>query len=145
MQITRVYHHYEKWEEYPGGLWKKILGPDRDASVEKAVAFTGDAQLYGKWMMKVLIAWPISCEHNLSCSSMNRQAWIGHAACCLAIGCPEDVTREAWHRLTDEQRSDANAMADAAISTWEFAQRERIMECPNGNSAQMFLPLPGKE
>jgi len=85
----------------------------------KAVEFTGNAVLYGCWMMKALEMWPISCEQNLSHKSNNRQAWIGHAACFLAIGSPEDVTREAWWMLTDEQRDLANAQADIAIADFE--------------------------
>jgi uncharacterized protein YjbJ (UPF0337 family) len=37
----------------------------------------------------------------------------------LAIGCPEDIVREAWGMLTDEQRTKANAKAHEAIKQWE--------------------------
>jgi hypothetical protein len=70
-------------------------------------------------MLKAIDLWPVSCEHNLSCTGMNRQAWIGHAACCIATGCPEHITRLAWHTLTQKQQDEANAKADFAIKTWE--------------------------
>lgn len=100
-------------------MWRVISGEQAKEFIKRAAEFTGDAKLYGEWMMRVVQEWPISCEHNLTCSGMNKQAWIGHAACCLAIGCPEELTRLAWHTLSQEQQDEANAMADKAIAAWE--------------------------
>jgi len=49
---------------------------------------------------------------------MNHQAWIGHAACAINHNAPEDITRLAWRRLTQEQQNAANAAADNAIAYW---------------------------
>lgn len=117
--MKRIYHHYKKLEEFYAGMWKTILGEEREILIKKAVEFTGNAELYGSFMLRIIKEWPLSCEHNLSCDAMNRQAWIGHAACCLALGCPEDITRVAWHHLIQEQQDRANARADFAISEWE--------------------------
>jgi len=75
--------------------------------------------MYGLFMRRVVNQWKQSCEHNLSARNQNRQAWVGHAACALAFNCPEDVVREAWRYLSDDQRSAANAVADEAILQWE--------------------------
>lgn len=61
---------------------------------------------------------PLACEHNLTEPAMNRLAWIGHAACCMAIGCPEETTRQAWGLLNDEQRVLANQEAEKALNEW---------------------------
>lgn len=120
MKRRRKYHPYTLWEDYKFGMWRIVgRGPERDDLLQKAISFTGNAELYGSWMMKVIQYWPKSCEHNLTDTSINRRAWVGHAACCMAINCPEDITREAWGNLTEQQRIEANAMADLAISTWE--------------------------
>jgi len=97
---------------------------DHKGFLEKAVCFTGDHALYGFYMMRVIKEWPISCENALTDSSLNKKAWVGHAACALAIGCPEDITRKAWRFLTDEQRFLANKEADRAIRTWENNYRK---------------------
>ena len=117
--MKRVYHNYRDWEEYHAGMWRILHGDEAKEYLDKAIAFTGDAELYGEWMLRVIEAWPISCEQHLTARSMNRQAWVGHAACCLAIGCPEEITRLAWHQLTQQQQDEANAKADAAIVAWE--------------------------
>lgn len=73
-------------------------------------------------MLQVADKWKYSCEHNLSNKTQNRKAWIGHAACALALGCPEDITREAWSYLTEEQQQRANDEAQKAIKYWENKQ-----------------------
>jgi hypothetical protein len=119
IEIEQIFHHYSKWEEIPAGMWKTVGGKEHKQLLKKARAFTGDAKLYGSFMLQVLDKWPISCEQNLSNKSINRRAWIGHAACCIALGCPESITREAWHDLTQTQQDEANAAADHAILVWE--------------------------
>jgi len=100
-------------------MWAEVK--DHRSMLEMAVKFTGDHILYGKWMMRVIEEWPVSCENALTDYSLNRRAWVGHAACAMAIGCPEDITRKAWGLLSDEQQFLANAEADRAIRTWEDA------------------------
>jgi hypothetical protein len=90
-------------------------------------------------MMKVIEAWPFSCETNMTDSSMNRQVWVGHAACCFALGCPESITRVAWHHLTQEQQDKANVKADQAIAEWERRYVKKVREiCQNLNLEFQF-------
>lgn len=100
-------------------MWKSVYGEERERLLKEAIDFTGNAELYGSFMLRIIKEWPYSCEHNLTATDINRQAWIGHAACCLAIQCPEDITRLAWHQLTQEQQDKANAKANEAIKKWE--------------------------
>ena len=127
--MKRIYHNYLKWEEHHAGMWQGLPKEEADKMLPKAIEFTGDHKLYGSWMMKIIYAWPYSCEQNLTDNSINRRAWIGHAACCLAIGCPEHITRQAWHYLTQKQQDKANAQADKAINIWEEIHEEK--KCQN--------------
>ena len=119
MKLDRVYHPISKWEEISHGMWSDV--EDKTAILKRAIAFTGNHKIYGSYMIRVIVEWPISCENALTDSSLNQRAWIGHAACALAIGCPEDITREAWGHLTDEQRLLANNEADRALRCWRYA------------------------
>lgn len=116
MKFNRVYHPYQQWEEIKHNMWGKV--ENRATMLEQAIAFTGDHKLYGQHMMKVINEWPISCENALTDQNLNQKAWVGHAACALAITCPEDITRKAWGYLTDEQRFLANREAARAIASW---------------------------
>lgn len=106
-------------------MWGSVK--DRKSWLQKAIDFTGDAERYGTWMRAVADEWKFSCEHNLTKLDTNRRAWIGHAAVAMAMQCPEDIVREAWSFLSQEQQDKANAKADDAIAYWESirAQNEK--------------------
>lgn len=118
MKFKRVYHPYSEWEEVKYNMWGTVS--DRDSKLLEAIEFTGNHILYGSYMRKVVEEWPISCENALTDYFLNRKAWLGHAACALAIQCPEDIIRLAWGKLTDEQQLLANKEAERAIQTWEY-------------------------
>lgn len=93
-----------------------------------AIEFTGNAPLYGSFMRRVVREWPVSCEQNMTDIGINRKAWVGHAAACLAINSPEYVTRMAWAHLTNEQQRAANRQAQDAIDEWEATFARNMMD-----------------
>lgn len=121
-RLERVYHPIALWEEMQFNMWGTVS--DRPSWVQKAFEFTADHRLYGSWMRRVVSDWPVSCENALTDTNLNRKAWVGHAACAYAIQCPEDIVREAWGRLTDEQQLLANREAERAIAAWTNAYQK---------------------
>lgn len=121
MNLKRVWVPFEQWEEVKYNMWGEVK--DRPTFLYRAVLFTGNHRLYGRYMQKVSVEWPKSCLNALTDANLNRRAWIGHAACAYALHCPEDITRQAWGFLTDEQRLLANRQADRAIQSWEMRYR----------------------
>lgn len=126
--MKRVFYPYWEWEDYQHGMWRKVPKNEELEYLEKAIKFTGDHALYGKYMMKVLSEYPKSCEQFLGNTNINRRAWIGHAACNIAINCPEYITRLAWKELSEKQRVLANREADKAIFEWG-QQQEKDQLC----------------
>ena len=124
MKFKRVYHPYWDWEEIDFNMWGSVS--DRKKALQEAINFTGDHKLYGRFMMRVVNEWPISCENALTDYSINRKAWVGHAACAMARQIPEDIVRQAWGHLTDEQRILANKKAESAIKQWEHNYAKSI-------------------
>ena len=136
MALRRVYHRWDDWEEVEHNMWGEV--DDRQTMLQQAVEFTGKAGLYGSFMRRVILEWPISCENALTDPSLNRKAWIGHAASALALGCPEDITRKAWSFLDDEQRTLANREANRAIQTWEDNYRKGGGVCEDVGAQMLF-------
>lgn len=124
-RIIREYFPFWEWEEYTCGMWRSTTKQEEPELLRLAVLFTGDHSRYGEYMIQAVDQWPISCRQNLSAKGINRQAWIGHAACCIALNCPEHITRKAWHFLTQSQQDLANAEADKAIKYWETDYAKR--------------------
>jgi hypothetical protein len=114
--VKRIYHPYWNWEDI--AMWRKLPASEEPAMLARAFDMTGDADEYGRWMLRVIEEWPIASAHNLTDQSLNKQAWIGHAAAQMAIESPEYITRRAWWMLTQEQRDAANLKADIAIYEW---------------------------
>jgi len=117
--MKRIYHPYQDWEDYKNGMWRKETPENEKHLLDKAIDFTGNHEEYGAAMIRVINEWPVTCQHNLTDTTQNRKAFIGHAACCLAFKCPEYITREAWGYLTKKQQDDANKQAEKAIMLWE--------------------------
>ena len=118
----QVFHPYYDWEEVAHNMWGSV--GDRRSYLLSAISFTADHEKYGRFMMRVVREWPISTENALTDPYLNHRAWVGHAACALAFQCPEDIVRQAWGQLTDEQKLLANQEADRAIAAWWHNRRE---------------------
>jgi len=112
----RIFHHHDFWEDYKNGLFKKRK--TIQDNVQKSFDILSDTQKTDHWFSR-LSEWKYSSELNLSNKSINRQAWIGQAACCMAHGSNEDETKIAWYKLTPEEQSRANAIADYYIVKFE--------------------------
>jgi hypothetical protein len=117
--LQRVWHPVGKWEEVAHNMWGKV--DDRNHYLERAIAFTGDHLLYGSYMRRVCNEWPYSCENAFTDPYLNHRAWVGHAAGALYMNCPEDITRQAWSHLNNEQQLLANKEASRAIAEWNRA------------------------
>lgn len=127
---NQIFVHWELWEDYHAGMWRKVSKSEEDSYRQIAIEFTGDHIKYGAAMIRVSNEWPNTCMHNLTNPGINRRAFIGHAACALVINCPEYIVRQAWWKLTDEQRILADKQADIAIALWEQNRRsQRILNC----------------
>ena len=110
-----IWHPWWSLEEVSSNMWGDVAC--KKTWLQIAILFTGDAELYGIWMKSVADKWKYSCEHNLT-KTGDKRPWIGHAAVALAIKCPEDIVREAWGYLSEDQQNKANAKAQEAIDYW---------------------------
>ena len=117
-RIRRVYHPYDEWEDYIAGMWRATTKQEEAGMLKAAIEFVSDAELYGKYMLVAVDEWPIAMEHNLTADGVNKRAFVGQCACCIAINCPEHITRMAWRELTQDQRNAANEKADESIRHW---------------------------
>lgn len=133
--MRRIYHPYTKWEEIKFNMWGTVS--DKNLFLKKAIDFTGNHELYGSWMSKVIKDWKYSCENNLTDTTQNRKAWLGHAAVAYAIQCPENIVREAWGMLSQEQKDLANNEAEKAIIQWENERKNNEL-CSGMGTALLF-------
>lgn len=118
--IKQIYHPYIKWEDWKNGLYlnpKPELIEDHVSTVKSILGHKYRCQ---EQMEAVIRLWPFACEHNLTNFESNRRAWLGAAACNIGTKITEPVVRWGWGLLTDDQRKDANRIADNIIEKWEL-------------------------
>lgn len=136
MRFQRVYHHYERLEEYHVGMWRIVTGDGRRAYQDAAARLMRDPEAFKAAMLRAVHEWRYSCEHNLTSYASNRIAWLGHAGSVLGTGSPEDVTRAAWWTLTQHEQDEANRVASEALTEWERLYVVRKQEEANAKKVR---------
>lgn len=115
--MKQIFHPYWLWEDYQSGMYEKPQ--DIDQEVRNSVDLLSDPELFNGCCGEVIAAWVVSTAINLTNVSANRRAWLGQAACCFNHGATERSVREAWKKLTDNERIKANRIASKWIAEYE--------------------------
>lgn len=114
----RHYADYRDLEEYHAGMWRRQSGEAAQLNlVALAARLLRDPDRFRSALSRVLREWPTSCRAELTRRG-NHLAWLGQAACCIVHGVPEDLTRRAWWKLTEAERTAADEAARAAEGAW---------------------------
>lgn len=122
--MKQVYIPYYEWEDWKIGMWNKLAKDKEPEMLIKAINFTGNHIKYGEAMAKVIISWPRTMLNSLSNVSINRKAFLGHCACTYEFGCPEYITRMAWRELNNNQRYEADKVAQLNINKWVYEYKK---------------------
>lgn len=117
--MKQIYHPYYIWEDFKNGMYEIPVKPYSEILIKNCIELLSNQELFFEVSLKVLNNWKYASEHNLSNKSINRQAWIGQASCCLEYKAQEIVTREVWGRLDTITRIYANKTADKIIRIYE--------------------------
>lgn len=127
----RIFHTWDKWECYRAGFYaERPEGMTQDEGEERYREFLADSAAFGAALDSVIATWVHSCEHYLTNDRMNRIAWLGQAAIAYAHGIPS-VCRGGYHRLTDDQKRSADALALAALNRWLVAHQREPVDLKN--------------
>ena len=137
--MKQIYIPYWDWEDWINGMWRKLSTEEEPEMLQTAIQFTGDHIKYGNAMKEVVVKWPNTMLNSLTNVSINRRAFLGHCACQFKINCPEYITREAWHKLTDRQRYLADKVAQETINKWVFEYEEKNRGVHKDMGKQMLL------
>jgi len=117
--MKRIYHTWEKWECYPAGFYESQPKDDWTPKQCETIYrdLLRDTPMFEASLCSVITQWKRSCEHYLSNEKMNRIAWLGQAALCVARGIPS-CFRGGFNLLTDEEQVRANASALKFLNRW---------------------------
>jgi ParB-like chromosome segregation protein Spo0J len=120
---NRVFHTFDKWECVKAGFYTTTKdGWSREQCEQAYFDLLTDSEQFESIARSVTKDWPMSCEHYLTNSAMNRLAWIGQASVCFKHGVPSQFA-SGWNLLSEDQKKTANAVALKVLNEW-LASRE---------------------
>jgi hypothetical protein len=115
---NRVFHTFDKWECVKAGFYASTKdGWSKEQCEQAYFDLLSDPDEFDLIARRVISEWPMSCEHYLTNSAMNRLAWIGQASVCLKHGVPSQFS-SGWNLLSDEQKDKANEVALKVLNEW---------------------------
>lgn len=118
----QIFHHFSKWEDYKYGFYESTCN-DIQEHIKKSVELLSCEKKFYLYAKRVITEWIFSCEQNLTDSSLNKIAYIGQSACCLANNTPAFVTRLAWSYIDEDKQILANKVAKKIINEWKLQQK----------------------
>lgn len=118
-RMKRVYRPYWEWEDFQAGMFNIPSATDIDRFAELSALLLSSPDEFRRIATLVVQTWNVASAVNLTNYSANRQSWIGQSACCYQHGSPELATRQGWRMLSNDQRRDANDVADKVIEQYE--------------------------
>ena len=124
--MKQLFYHYTLWEDFQNGMYNEVK-EGREDRIKKAMYLLSDTNLLYEQMSRVTHEWNYATKQNLTNGSINHQAFLGQTACNIWADIKEDETREAWGRLSCDQRYKANKVADRVYNEWKF-KHERETE-----------------
>lgn len=117
--IRQFHAPYWDWEDHDAGMYGAPLDLESEM-LQSAVLLANPRRLLAA-MTRVTVEWPTVTRHHFTNPDENRRAWLGQAACRIQVGSTAAATRAAWGRLADNQRAEANDVAEETIREWEAA------------------------
>ncbi len=139
MKEKQTYVHYEKWEDWINGMWRRCEKEEEERLLKIAIEFTGDHLRYGEAMKEVVTEWKNTMLNSLTNVSINRRAFLGHCAVSYKLNIPEYITRMAWKELTDMQRTLADMAAQRVIDRYIIEHGRKNKRVHTNMGKQMLL------
>lgn len=117
--MKRIFHTWEKWECYPAGFYEDVPpnGMTPREALDAYARFLRDTSCFENALERVVTEWTHSCEHYLSNVNMNRIAWLGQAAMCIATRVPA-CFRGGFNLLSPAEQETANRAALKYLNLW---------------------------
>lgn len=115
--MKRIFHPYDKWEDFRHGFFGGKEYP-KDDTLELYASLLKDLPKFEKALQTIISEWKYSCEHNLSNEAMNRVAYLGQASCALVYNVPHNVSMGGYNLLSSEEQKAADQMAQKYLDLW---------------------------
>jgi hypothetical protein len=121
--MKQFYSHYQKWEDYNNGMYS-LDKESSEKEIENCRCLLKDTKEFLFISEQVIKNWKICSKVNLTNRQINRNAWLGAVACNYKYKATEISVRIAWNSLSNEEKKQANSVADFVIRQFEWGVYE---------------------
>jgi hypothetical protein len=132
--IRKIWHPYTRWECI--GMFVDKWNGNDDEAIQKYIELLTDLEMFKNVMAKVIKLWPISCEHFLTKTNMNRIAWLGQASLYFHAGI-ERKYRIGFKKLSYLEQNNANLVAKECLDNY-LSKMKRHKNTKNGTEFYHF-------
>jgi hypothetical protein len=122
--MKQIFHHFTKWEDYKAGFYNSSCS-NIENHIASSIKLLSNQDDFYIAAIRVINEWVISCEQNLTDTSINKIAYIGQSACCMANGTPSFATKRAWAYIDDDDKILANQTAKKVLNIWLEMQQNK--------------------
>ena len=138
---NRIFHTYDKWECHKAGFYSSSCPLTREQALAAYPALMKSARKFSAALERVITEWVHSCEHYLTNTAMNRIAWLGQAAVCIASGVPSEF-RGGFSLLTESERAAADKLALKYLNKWleshSLPPVDMEAACSHGRQSEIY-------
>lgn len=129
--MKRLFEKYTEWEDYKNGMYEMYTSEDEEL-IRKSVYLLTNSSLFLEACKSVIKDWKITTSVHLTNNTINKKAWIGQASCSYLYKVPELLTRVAWGKLDEEQKENANKIAEIVINSY-------LNNLENGSNTKLHI------
>ncbi len=116
--MKRVFHSWDKWEDYQYNFYGGVSTYDKDNTLELYANLLRDLPRFEAALKTIVTNWTYSCEHNLTNEAMNRVAYLGQASCALIYKVPHNISMGGYNLLSLDEQKAADALAKKYLNLW---------------------------
>lgn len=121
MKIKQRFHHFSKWEDFRSGLYDSTC-ERYEEKVQLSIDLLSNQKHFYEVATEMVNTWNYSSEQMLTDASVNKKAWIGQASCCFNHNSPDYATKDAWWKIPEKIRDEANTTATIVMMEWKSKQ-----------------------
>lgn len=115
----QAFSHYRNWECYAAGFWESCNSAVHNAgSVSRSALLLASPAKFALACERITDEWPVTSGVHFSNQANNAKSFLGQAACFLNHNAMRCCTASAWWTLSDQERSEANSIAQEVIDKW---------------------------
>lgn len=120
-RIDISFRPFWEWEEYKNGMYS--MREIDEKIVDQCVWLLSDCSKFRDVIIQIIEDWNVTMYYHMN-GSFNKKAFLGQTACNFMFKATDREVREAWSKMEDRKRNEANLVASKFIKSYEAKNKK---------------------